>query len=282
MEQTETKTSEPVTVQVKKGPEMTQAPQQSQPVSSQTSNKKGGIGCFGKFMIFGCLLLLLCCCITTITAIVAPKLLIQYVAGGNKGPDTTLTRITASEVEPLIAEYESSIPTISEDGLYVLTMSEEEVLALLVDAMKLSSNADSVGVNIESAYMKFEVDLGELLTIMNEGSEQPQDFSAFKGTYISIELTNTLDGNISFQSISLGNSVLDPIINSLLTDEAKENLSQQLQDSFSGQSSDPEAPDSGLRKIIFIEDAVELYLEVPEEGLEIPDDEMYLYEDYEY
>lgn len=267
----ETKTAE-VPVEIKKGPEMT-AKTIETPVAE--TPKKKGMGCFTKFMIVSCFGLLLCCCVTVVMAFVAPKLLVQYIAGGNTGPDTTLTRITASEVNTLITAIENKEASLSDDGYLVMNLTEEEMLALLVDGMKITDDPGAVGVDIEDSYMKLEIELEALLTAMSEGSEQQQDFSALNEIYVSIELGTTEDNSLlTFEGLSLGNTVLDPIINSILTEEIKQGISKSIQDSISGQSTDPSLGDSGIRKLVFIEDAVEMYMEIDLEGLDLPVDEM--------
>jgi hypothetical protein len=170
----------------------------------------------------------------------------------------------------------------------VVEFSEEEMLALIIESMKLNATPDAFAVNFEPDSMKAQVDIGVFLQAVQESSAEAEtnDFSGLKGTYAGFELGTSADGStLEFKGFSLGNSVLDPIINSLLTEEIKADISKQIQDSLSGGTTDPGAQDSGIRKLEFLKDAISITFEyseeIPVDDLPIEDFDDFNWEDYE-
>lgn len=285
MESNKDSNSQAPEIKMEKGSELTKEPA---PVlatekveATQVQNntvvveKKGGLGCFGKGCIAGCVILLLCCCVTVILGVVASSIIAQVIASSSKGQDATLTRITADEIPALNQAALDNLPEIldAEGKMMAFTYTEEQFLASMIEGLQVQDKAGSIGIDFEENVGKIEIEMSLLVEAMKSDptvSEQvnlkPMDV---KGVYITLQLSNDSEGNLVFDQLSLGNSALDPILNSFFTPELKKELTQSIQDGLSGATSDTtdttedttEEPQTVLRKVEFKKDAVKLTFE---------------------
>ncbi len=285
MESNKDSNSQAPEIKMEKGSELTKEPA---PVlatekveATQVQNntvvveKKGGLGCFGKGCIAGCVILLLCCCVTVILGVVAPSIIAQVIASSSKGQDSTLTRITADEIPALNKAALDNLPEIldAEGKMMAFTYTEEQFLASMIEGLQAQDKSGSIGIDFEENVGKIEIEMSLLVEAMKSDptvSEQvnlkPEDV---KGVYITLQLSNDSEGNLVFDQLSLGNSALDPILNSFFTPELKKELTQSIQDGLSGATSDTtdttedttEEPQTVLRKVEFKKDAVKLTFE---------------------
>ena len=289
MESNQDSNSKAPEIKVGKGPELTKEPTpvtatekvEATPVHTNTVvvEKKGGLGCFGKGCIAGCVagcvILLLCCCVTVILGVVAPSIIAQVIASSSKGQDATLTRITADEIPALNQAALDNLPEIldAEGKMMAFTYTEEQFLASMIEGLQVQDKAGSIGIDFEENVGKFEVEMSVLVealkadpTMSEQVNLKPEDV---KGLYLTIQLSNDSEGNLVFDQLSLGNSALDPILNSFFTPELKKELTQSIQDGLSGATSDTtdttedttEEPQTVLRKVEFKKDAVKLTFE---------------------
>jgi hypothetical protein len=262
-------------VVVKKGPELEVKAQEpvAQPVTTpvQAEPKKGGMGCFAKFMIIGCLGLLLCCCVTVVLSFAARSVILptamNYIAAGNQGPDKDLTRVGSEEVEKYLDQAENKSGEMNEDGTLKVQYSEEEFVASLLSAFNATDKPLAIGVDFEESYMKVQFDIGVIMASMQEAdttAEEQADFSGLEGYYATLEFTTNEDGSkLIFENFSLGNTVLDPFINSMLTQENKDSISKSIQESMGARSEDGSG---SIKSIKFLKDAIEIVLYGGEEG----------------
>jgi len=262
-------------VEVKKGPELEVKAQEAvaQPATTpvQAEVKKSGMGCFAKSMIFSCLGLILCCCVTVVLSFAAPSVILptamNYIAAGNQGPDEDLTRVESNEVEKYLEQAESKSGEMNEDGTIKVQYSEQEFVASLLSAFNASDKPLAIGVDFEEAYMKVQFDIGVILASMEETDtsvEEPADFSGLEGYYATLEFTTSDDGSkLIFENFSLGNTVLDPFINSMLTQENKDSISESIQESMGTSSEDGSG---SIKSIKFLKDAIEIELYGGEEA----------------
>jgi len=289
MESNQDSNSKAPEIKVEKGPELTKEPTpvtatekvEATPVHTNTVvvEKKGGLGCFGKGCIAGCVagcvILLLCCCVTIILGVVAPSVIAQVIASSSKGQDASLTRITADEIPAL-----NDLPEIldAEGNMMAYTYTEEQFLASMIEGLQVQDKAGSIGIDFEENVGKFEVEMSVLVealkadpTMSEQVNLKPEDV---KGLYLTIQLSNDSEGQLVFDQLSLGNSALDPIMNSLFTPEVKDQITQSIQDALSGATSgttdvttgdttegSTEEPQTVLRKIEFKKDAVKFTFE---------------------
>jgi hypothetical protein len=261
-------------VEVKKGPDLEVKAQEpdAQPATTpvQAETKKGGMGCFAKFMIVSCLGLILCCCVSIVVSFAAPSVILptvmNYIAAGNQGPDKTLTRVSTEEVEQYVQQADSKSGEMNEDGTIKVVYSEKEFVALLLSAFNASDKPLALGVDFEDSYMKVQFDIGVILNTMQESdtsATEKSDFSDLEGYYATLEFTTNDDGSkLIFENFSLGNTVLDPIINSMLTQENKDSISQSIEESM-GSSSEGSG---SIRSIKFLKDSIEIVLYGGEDG----------------
>ena len=290
MESNQDSNSKAPEIKVGKGPELTKEPTpvtanekvEATPVHTNTVvvEKKGGLGCFGKGCIAGCVILLLCCCVTIILGVVAPSVIAQVIASSSKGQDASLTRITADEIPALNQAALDNLPEIldAEGKMMAFTYTEEQFLASMIEGLQAQDKSGSIGIDFEENVGKIEIEMSLLVEAMKSDptvSEQvnlkPEDV---KGLYLTIQLSNDSEGQLVFDQLSLGNSALDPIMNSLFTPEVKDQITQSIQDALSGATSgttdvttgdttegSTEEPQTVLRKIEFKKDAVKFTFE---------------------
>ena len=129
--------------------------------------KKGGGA--GKCILIGCGLLLLCCCITIVLIVVAS----QMVISSGKGKDASLTRLaTAAEVTQLVSDVDKQEGTVGVDGSVTLSLSEKELLAIIVSSLKFEQTPDKVGLKITPGDLKLDVELGALINSFNTSNNR--------------------------------------------------------------------------------------------------------------
>lgn len=296
MEASNTTSSSTPQIKVEKGPELSQAPVSPTVNNSERveaipvqnvptpAGKKGGMGCFAKGCIASCVVLLLCCCVTIVLAVAAPSVFAQMVASGSKGPDQSLTRITRAETPILMEEISNTMPElVGDDGLtYSVTITEKQFLASIVSGMGTDIDPNALGLDFENNRAKFEIDFSVLAAALKNDPQFAEQISFkpedVKGVYITMELSNDSEGNLVFENLSLGNTVLDPIVNIFFTPEVKQGLSKSLQDAFSGDSATAgadgetaETDEMSLRKVEFLKDTIKMSYEMnPSFTPEIP------------
>lgn len=283
MEPSNTATPTAPQVKIEKGPELSTAPvsptvnysekveaipMQNVPAPAQ---KKGGMGCFAKGCIASCVVLLLCCCVTIVLAVAAPSVFAQMIASGSKGQDQALTRVTSDEIPGLVEASSNITPEmVGTDGqTYSITIPEKEFLATLVSGIETEVDPNAFGLDFENKSGKFEVDFSVLAAALKSDPQFSEQISFdpkdVKGVYITIELSNDIEGNLVFENLSLGNTVLDPIVNSFMTPDVKQGLSKSIQEAFSGGAtgtSEGEASEMKIKKVEFVKDAIKLTYEM--------------------
>ncbi len=200
------------------------------------TEKKGGGG--GKCFLIGCCLII-SCCVLTICGLGA----MVYFGGAsvlssNKAADPTLTRIAnQTEAEAAIEKLVTKENTIIDEttGDVTMSLSEEELLAMVIDGMQLTSTPEKVGVKITTDSLKMEFDLGALVKALNEtnSSSENIEISGLDNIFAGVSLGVGSDGkSIVIKDFSVGNSVIDAILGASFKDSMNQSLKENFENTM--------------------------------------------------
>jgi len=229
-------TAEPTKVEaVSKNPEPTPSTntQTSPPPTVIYVEKKGGFG-FGKCCLVGCVALLLCCICTIVFALIAPRVLVTTIIGGNRAPDPSLTRVLS------LSEFKQLELTQAGDFLSgsQVVLKEKDTITMILTNFGINSaantateeNVKKIGVKFTPGNAVVEIDLGLVASMFkssNTAEVQNFDPKIFDGINFSVTLGTSPDGKtLVINNFSTGNTILDSIIPA----EFKANLMKSVQD----------------------------------------------------
>ena len=240
--------------------------------STNNSKKKGGKKIF---LAFGCLSLLVCCFVCCVLFMVSPQIMLRFFNNSSAGSDSTLVRITSSEVPDL----RDSVDTKNEvnssdrvrqnvDGTYVVTFTEKEVLYIVADSVNLSNKPEALGIRIKNNFMKIEISAEELVANAEaEGEDVGVNIGFVKDMFLSMEMSvdRTNPSRIKIDKVSTGNTLLDRIIPTTFNAELEDSLNEGLNQG--GASSE-------LVSIAFKEGELEMVLR-DKTGYDVPGQPLY-------
>lgn len=217
---------------------------QTQATGSSSEGTSGGGNNTMKILL-GCFIFLLVCCCCSIFGF---WFLAQQGSGlvasslGGEGRDDSLTRIERSEIDQIVGQQEVDSQgdvqpeeigeTRQENGNTVVTLTEEEVLALILLESDQTFDADSIGIDIEPGTMVFEVDLATALVAL-ENSSQTQDINTIDPTLVEglvfrVELATEND-LLVVRRVSTGSPIVDNFIPQDVNAEIASELNRSLQ-----------------------------------------------------